>query len=131
MTYLFQTPIKGISCVKLISCVTLAHVLVATLALAKYNNLDHSKLFCLKDFTYFWHSHIPHPLFRPFPVQVLKPLRIIKLLKAVKLIRALKEELSMLLGLTLVKMMVLFGYLSRVSHRLYLHPSIRPSVPSV
>jgi hypothetical protein len=42
-------------------------------------------------------------------VQVLKPLRIIKLLKAVKLIRALKEELSMMLGLTFVKMLVLFG----------------------
>ena len=52
----------------------------------------------------------PRPLRATHPhVQVLKPLRIIKLLKAVKLIRALKEELSMMLGLTFVKMLVLFG----------------------
>ncbi len=42
-------------------------------------------------------------------LRLLKPLRIIKLLKAVKLVRALKEELAMLMGLTPVKMMVLFG----------------------
>jgi hypothetical protein len=41
----------------------------------------------------------------------MKPLRIVKLFKGIKMVRALKEELAMMLGLTTVKMIVLFGCL--------------------
>ena len=46
----------------------------------------------------------------------LKPLRIIKLFKAFKIISALKEELAIVLGLTTVKMTVLFTYLVSSVH---------------
>jgi hypothetical protein len=74
-------------------------------------------------------SHPPAPSLR---VQVLKPLRIIKLLKAVKLVRALKEELSMMLGLTLVKMLVLFGCAPRSAPLVprSLPLTLPPSLPS-
>ena len=49
-------------------------------------------------------------------MRILKPLRVVKLFKAVKLIGALKEELAILLGLTPVKLVVLFGYLVSSVH---------------
>ncbi len=49
-------------------------------------------------------------------MRILKPLRVVKLFKAIKLIGMLKEELAIVLGLTLVKVMVLFGYLASSVH---------------
>jgi hypothetical protein len=49
-------------------------------------------------------------------MRILKPLRVVKLFKAIKLIGVLKEELAIVLGLTLVKVMVLFGYLASSVH---------------
>ncbi len=46
----------------------------------------------------------------------MKPLRIVKLFKAFKIVRLLKEELAIVLGLTTVKMLALFGYLISSVH---------------